>query len=95
MRAFSEGINKYNTEGIQKISSFVNGDIKDLQKRVQALVDLSNSYKTVDDIDSNSVGESRLIFIIDAVKKEKSKQYNSERIVEKKTFGEKIKGLFK
>ena len=58
-------------------------------------MDLSNSYKTVDDIDSNSVGESRLIFIIDAVKKEKKKQYNSEKIVEKKTFGEKIKGLFK
>ncbi len=95
MNAFSEGINKYNTEGIQKISSFVNGDIKDLQKRVQALVDLSNSYKTVDDIDPNSTGESRLVFIIDAVKKEKKKQYNSEKIVEKKTFGEKIKGLFK
>ena len=95
MRAFSEGINKYNTEGIQKISGFVNGDIKDLQKRVQALVDLSNSYKTVDDIDPNSTGESRLVFIIDAVKKEKKKQYNSEKIVEKKTFGEKIKGLFK
>ncbi len=94
MDLFNKGIKMYNTEGISKLSKFVNGDIKSLEGKIEALVNLSNNYKTMDDIDSNAFGSSKIIFLIDSVKKEKEKHYNSDKIVEKKTFGDKIKGLF-
>ena len=95
MKLFDEGLNKYNTEGISKLSSFINGDVKSIEGKIEALINLSNNYKTMDDIDSDATGSSKIIFMIDSVKKEKEKKVNNEKIVEKKTFLEKIKGLFK
>ena len=95
MKLFDEGLNKYNTEGISKLSSFINGDVKSIEGKIEALINLSNNYKTMDDIDSDVTGSSKIIFMIDSVKKEKEKKVNNEKIVEKKTFLEKIKGLFK
>ena len=92
---FNDGINKYNKEGINKLSSLVNGDVKSLEGKVEALIKLSNDYKTLDDISSDASGSSKIIFMIDSVKKEKEKKVNTEKIVEKKSFLEKIKGLFK
>ncbi len=95
MNLFNDGLKKYNTEGISKLSKFVNGDVKTIESKVEALINLSNNYKTMDDIDSSATGSSKIIFLIDSVKKEKDKKVNDEKIVEKKTIGEKIKGLFK
>ena len=95
MKLFDEGLNKYNTEGISKLSSFINGDVKSIEGKIEALINLSNNYKTMDDIDSDATGSSKIIFMIDSVKKEKEKKVNTEKIVEKKSFLEKIKGLFK
>ena len=94
MSLFNEGLNKYNTEGINKITKLVNGDVKSLEGKIEALVNLSKNYKTLDDIDNDATGSSKIIFMIDSVKKEKEKEVNKEKIVEKKTFGQKIKGLF-
>ena len=95
MKLFDEGLNKYNTEGISKLSSFINGDVKSIEGKIEALINLSNNYKTMDDIDSDATGSSKIIFLIDSVKKEKEKAVNSEKIADKKSFGDKIKGLFK
>jgi len=92
---FDEGLNKYNKEGISKLSKLVNGDVKSLEGKVEALVKLSNDYKTMDDITSNASGSSKVIFMIDSVKMQKEKKVNNDKAVEKKTFLEKIKGLFK
>lgn len=94
MDLFDTGLNKYNDEGIKKISKFVNGDVKSIEGKIEALINLSNSYKTMDDIDEEASGSSKIIFMIDSVKKEKEKKVNSEKIVEKKTLWQKIKGLF-
>jgi len=92
---FNEGLNKYNKEGISKLNKLVNGDVKSLEGKVEALINLSNDYKTLDDINNEAKGSSKIIFMIDSVKKEKEKKVNNDKIVEKKTFLEKIKGLFK
>ncbi len=92
---FDEGLNKYNKEGISKLSKLVNGDVKSLEGKVEALVKLSNNYKTLDDINSDASGSSKVIFMIDSVKHEKDKKVNNDKVVEKKTFLDKLKGLFK
>lgn len=90
-----KGLEKFDSEGIQKLASTINRDVKNIEARVEALIDLSNEYKTMDDIDDDASGSSKIIMIIDEVKKENDKKVNNEKIVEeKKSFGEKIKGLF-
>ena len=95
MELFNNGITKYNNEGIKKLSGFVNGDVKSIEGKIEALINLSNSYQTLDDKDSDATGSSKIIYMIDSVKKEKEKKVNSEKIADKKSFGDKIKGLFK
>ena len=92
---FNDGLNKYNKEGISKLSKLVNGDVKSLEGKVEALINLSKDYKTMDDINNDASGSSKIIFMIDSVKKEKEKKVNNDKIVEKKSIIEKIKGLFK
>ena len=94
MDVLSNGLNKYNNEGINKLNQIVNGDIKSISSKLEAMIELSNQYKTLDDISDNTEGSSRMVFLIDSVKKEKEKKVNDEKIVEKKTFWQKIKGLF-
>lgn len=90
-----EGLEKFNNEGIQKLAETINGDVKNIEARMEALINLSNDYKTMDDINTEAEGSSKIIMIIDEVKKEKENKVNNEKIVEeKKSFGEKIKGLF-
>jgi len=95
IKTLSEGLEAFDSEGIQKIADFVNGDLKDIQARVQALVNLSNNYKTFDDINSDADGETKIIFMIDELKKEKQKETTETAVVEEKTFWQRIKGLFK
>lgn len=88
-----EGMEKFDNEGIQKLTEAINGDVKNIEARLEALVNLSNEYKTMDDIASEDTGSSKIIMIIDEIKHEK--EINNEKIIEeKKGFGEKIKGLF-
>lgn len=90
-----EGMEKFDNEGIQKLTEAINGDVKNIEARLEALVDLSNEYKIMDDIASEDTGSSKIIMIIDEIKHEKEKEINNEKIIEeKKGFGEKIKGLF-
>lgn len=90
------GLEKFNNDGIQKLTGTINGDVKNVEARMEALLGLSNEYKTMDDIADDSEGSSKIIMIIDAIKKDEEKQVNNEKIVEeKKSFGQKVKGLFK
>ena len=73
MDLLSNGLDKYNNEGIKKISKLVNGDVKSFQKRFEAAKKLSSKYKTLDSIDKNTKGTSKIIFMIDSVSKVESK----------------------
>ena len=69
MDLLSNGLDKYNNEGIKKISKLVNGDVKSFQKRFEAAKKLSSKYKTLDSIDKNTKGTSKIIFMIDSLSK--------------------------
>ena len=94
MSSLSDGLDKYNKEGINKINSLVNGDVKTLQKRLDALMKLSNENKIIDSTPSNASNSSKIIFMIDSVSK--TNDIKSDESVEetKSSFWDKLKGLF-
>ena len=67
MSALSDGLDKYNKEGINKISKLVNGDVKTLQKRLDAIIKLSNDNRMIDNVPNGADSNSKIIFMIDSV----------------------------
>ena len=68
------GMRKFDEEGIQKIYSIVNNNVRDLQSRVKKLRELSNEYNTFTNIDENAKGNVKFIMMIDSLKKEEKKK---------------------
>ena len=67
MSALSDGLDKYNKEGINKINKLVNGDVKTLQKRLDAIIKLSNANRMIDNVPNGADSNSKIIFMIDSV----------------------------
>ena len=65
MDALNKGLIKYNNEGISRLNRIVNGDVKTYQKRIEALMKLGANYKTIDSINSNTNGNSKIIFMVE------------------------------
>ena len=91
----ADGLQMYNEQGIKKISGLVNGNIKTIVNKIDALIKLSNEYKTFDEINENDSGKSKIIFMIVSLKKQEDKRVVNEKMVEKESLWDKIKGLFK
>ena len=64
MSALSDGLDKYNKEGINKINKLVNGDVKTLQKRLDAIIKLSNANRMIDNVPNGADSNSKIIFMI-------------------------------
>lgn len=94
IETLTNGLEKLDKEGINKLDRLVNVDVKNLQTRLEKLIELGNNYQTLDEIDDNYEGSSKVIMIIDSIKKEKEETKNDEVIVEEKSLWKKIKGLF-
>ena len=95
MNTLSDGLDKYNKEGINKINKLVNGDVKTLQKRLDALIELSSENKMIDMSPSNTSNSSKIIFMIDSVSKPNNDVKIDESVEESKSsLWDKIKGLF-
>lgn len=94
MNTLSDGLDKYNKEGINKINTLVNGDISTLQKRLDALVKLSNENKIIDSTPSNASNSSKIIFMIDSAFKNDDTKIDKHKEKAKNSILDKIKGLF-
>ena len=93
--ALDSGIQQFNSQGINKISDLVNGDVKSLQERVKALAKLSANYKTFDDNNADE-GTSKIIMIIDGVSIPEQNITKVDVIDNSpESLWDKIKGLFK
>ena len=79
--SLAEGIKTFNEEGIKKICNYINGDIKNLDKRVEKLTDLSKEYNNFTMLDGKNSGEVKFIMIADAVKKQEESEQNKEEAV--------------
>lgn len=49
----SDGMSKFNKEGIETICNLVNGDLKDVSSRFEKLKELANEYNNFSNKDSN------------------------------------------
>lgn len=94
IETLTNGLEKLDNEGIEKLNILVNGKLKNLQTKIEKLKELSDNYQILDKVDSSYKGSSKIIMIIDSVKKEREKIKNEEVIVEEKSLWQKIKGLF-
>ena len=80
INALASGIEEFNRNGINKIANLLAGDFKTFEGKVKALVKLSNDYGTLDDIDENSIGTTKLIMVIDEVRKKNDTKASDDEI---------------
>lgn len=66
----AEGMNKFNKEGINRITDLINGKVKNLETRLKALKDLAKDYKSFAGINEKDNGTVTFITTIDSLKKE-------------------------
>ena len=66
----ANGINKFNKEGIQTIYNYVNGDLKDINIRLEKLQELAEEYQSFTMLDNENQGSVKFIMIMDSIKKE-------------------------
>ena len=66
----ANGMKQFNEDGIKKIVNYINGDVKDLKERTEALKDLANDYNNFSGIDQNSKGTVSFVIIVDNIKKD-------------------------
>lgn len=76
-QTLQSGITTFDEEGIQKIANLVNGDVKDLQTRIEKLKELANNYNSYSGKDENAQGKVKFIFITDSIKSDEDKNTSS------------------
>lgn len=67
-KQLSSGMQEFDQNGIEKIVSYINGDLKDVQERVEKLQDLANDYNNFAGLENTEKGNVKFIFIIDSLK---------------------------
>lgn len=65
----SDGMKEFNDEGISKVVSYINGDLKDIQERAEKLQELADSYNSFAGLAENEEGNVKFIFIVDKIRK--------------------------
>lgn len=66
----TDGITQFNKDGIQVLYNTINGQVKDLQVRIEKMQQLANEYKTFTMAEENTEGNVKFIMMIDSLKKE-------------------------
>ena len=58
------GLNKFNKEGISKITSVLNGKVKTSTKKIEKLIDLGNEYNSFSMKNKNTDGKTKFIMMV-------------------------------
>ena len=74
----AEGITNFNTEGIDKICNYINGDLKDITTRIDKLEELANNYNNFTMLNNGDEGNVKFIMISDGIK---SKEDSKEKMI--------------
>lgn len=94
--SLDSGLSLFNSQGINKISSLVNNDVKTLEGKIKALGKLSIDYKTFDDIEGNANGSSKIIMIVDGIESPQGLTMKNDKMQQNvESLWDKIKELFK
>ena len=65
----NDGMKQFDSEGIQAISSLVNNNLKSLEDRAKALVNLSKNYNTFTMKNSDAIGSTKFISVVESISK--------------------------
>lgn len=66
----ANGMKQFNEDGIKKIVNYINGDVKDMKERANALKDLANKYNNFSGIGEDTEGTVSFVIIVDNIKKD-------------------------
>ncbi len=94
MNLLSTGLDKYNKEGINKLSNIFNGNVKKLLKKADLIIDFSNENNAIDTVPTDAKSNSKIIFMIDSMFKEDKTKVRIKNKEKRNSFWDKIKGLF-
>ena len=89
----STGITKFNNDGINKIYTLVNNNVKSTTDKIKMLTELGNNYASFSGKRSSDDGSVKFVFSI-ASKSVENKTVNNEKATTKLSFWEKLKNLF-
>ncbi|MBR1718674.1 MAG: hypothetical protein IJ715_05340 [Bacilli bacterium] len=90
----SIGMNQFDEDGISKIASIVNGDVKTTQARLQALMNLGKAYDSFTMKDSNTESETKFVLMTNGAKKVVKNNNKKVKATKKETIIDKIKKIF-
>ena len=65
----SSGMSKFNQEGVSKICSYINHDVKDVTARLEKMQQLANEYTSFTSLSDDANGSTKFIMISDGIKK--------------------------
>lgn len=77
----AEGVKTFHEEGIKKVCSFMNGDLKDMSERIEKLTELAKDYDNFTMLNGNNSGNVKFIMIMDAIKKQEDQDDAKEEAV--------------
>ncbi len=68
------GVEKFNTEAINKICSYINSDVKDIATRAEKLQELAEEYEGFSKSSEDTNKETKFIIVTDSIKAKKDEQ---------------------
>lgn len=68
------GVEKFNTEAINKICSYINSDVKDIATRAEKLQELAEEYEGFSKSSEDTNKETKFIIVTDCIKAKKDEQ---------------------
>lgn len=77
----AEGIKTFHEDGIKKICDYINGDIQDVNERVEKLIELSKDYQTFTMLNGENKSNVKFIMITDALKKQENHDNKKEQAI--------------
>ena len=89
----SDGIVTFNSQGITKLNSFINYDVRNFELRMKELSRLGEEYNSFGEKQEGTKGSTKFIFVVDGVQEEK-KAEQKEVQKEKEDFWSKLVHLF-
>ena len=76
----SNGIKTFDEKGINKLYNYINGDLKDLDARIEALEDLAEDYNTFSGLQDGNKGSVKFIIIVDSLTENEENEQKSSVI---------------
>ena len=79
--SLAEGIKTFNEEGLKKICNYMNHDVKDINERVEKLIELSKEYDHFTMLNDDNNSNVKFIMIMDAIKKQEDTKNGKEQAI--------------